>query len=255
MLYASYSKGVNVGINTFNTNFLGATATGLSVAASLGLSVKQQPEKLTNYEIGYKASFFDGRMSLQSAYYWGTWTDQLNNRGTFYTEPTTNAIAQISGFVNSGEAKFKGLEFELFAKPTANVSLNFAGAMNDTEVVTFSSPGVSQITGVIGGGFKGNQLPSSSKYSFNFGAKYEGDIAAWEDSSWFVRGDWSWKDKLFLDAANITWIKARSTVNLRAGIEKGPLSFEVFALNALNDKNYVSIATNSLLGPHTALRR
>jgi iron complex outermembrane recepter protein len=249
MLYASYSKGVNVGTNTFNTNFLGATQTGLNVAASLGLSVKQLPEKLTNYELGYKASFLDGRMSLQSAYYWGTWTDQLNNRGTFYTEPTTNAIAQVSGFVNSGEAKFNGLEVELLAKPTDHVTVNFAGAMNDTEVVSYSSPSVSMITGVIGDGFKGKQLPSSSKYSFNFGAKYEGNIAAWEDGSWFVRGDLSWKDKLFLDAANITWIKARSTVNLRAGIDKGPLSFEVFALNALNDKNYVSIATNSLLGP------
>jgi iron complex outermembrane receptor protein len=256
MAYASYSKGINVGVNTFNTAFLGGSSLAISTAQGLGISVVQQPEKLTNYEIGYKASFLGDRMRLQSAFYWGTWTDQLNNRGTFFqdlpiAQGGTGTIAQVSGFVNSGEAKIKGVEVELTARPTQHLDLNFAAAMNDTDIQRYVSPSVTQLSGVSGAGYVGHQLPAASKYSMNFGVKYGTPISAWEDGKWFVRGDLSWKDKLYLDAANITWIKARSVVNLRAGVSKGPLSFEAFALNAFNDKNYVSIAANNILSPGT----
>jgi iron complex outermembrane receptor protein len=79
--------------------------------------------------------------------------------------------------------------------------------------------------------------------------KYSSELSVWDDAKWFVRGDLSWKDKLFLDASNITWIKARTVVNLRAGVTKGPFSLDVFALNAFNDKNYVSIGANAVLDP------
>lgn len=256
MAYLSYSKGINIGTNTFNTAFLGGSSLGIATAQSLGISVVQQPEKLTNYEVGYKASLLDGRLSLQSAAYYGKWTDQLNNRGAFFqdlpiAQGGTGTIAQVSGFVNSGVAKIKGLELELAARPTQNLDLNFAAAMNDTEIESYVAPTVTQLSGVSGDGFRGRQLPASSKYSMNLGIKYGTPISAWEDGKWFVRGDMSWKDKLYLDASNITWIKARTVVNLRAGVSKGPLSFEAFALNALNDKNYVAISNNAILTPGT----
>ncbi len=64
-----------------------------------------------------------------------------------------------------------------------------------------------------------------------------------------MRSDTFYKDKQFVDAANLTGIKARTQTNLRAGITKGPLTFEAFVTNAFNDKNYLSVAENTLLAP------
>ena len=57
----------------------------------------------------------------------------------------------------------------------------------------------------------------------NLGAQWTAPLGAMEDTTWFVRGDLSWKDKQYLDVSNVVWIKARSLVNFRAGIGKGPL--------------------------------
>ncbi len=257
MGYASYSKGVNVGVNTFNTAFLSLPPFALAIAQNeLGLSVVQKPEKLTNYEIGFKGRLFDGKVQFQSALYYAIWEDQLNNRSR--TEPDrpveqggngATASLQITGFANTGETKLMGVELELTARPTDNLELGLAAAMNDSDIQSFTNPLVSQLSGVIGDGFRGNQLPLASKYSANLSAQYGMPISAWDDGSWFVRGDLSWKDKQFLNPANITWIKARTVVNFRAGITRGPLSVDAFVLNAFDDDNYVSGFQGGIIAP------
>jgi iron complex outermembrane receptor protein len=256
MGYASYSKGVNVGVNTFNTAFLSLPPFAIQEAINLGLSVVQKPEKLTNYEIGFKGRLADGRIQFQSALYYAIWKDQLNNRSR--TEPDrpiaqggfgTNTALQITGFANTGETKLKGIELEVTAKLIDNLELGIAGAMNDSEIQSFSNPLVSQLSGIIGDGFSGKQLPLASKYSANLSAQYGTPISAWDDGSWFVRGDLSWKDKQFLNPANITWIEARTVVNFRAGITRGPLSVDAFVLNAFDDDNYVSGFQGGIIAP------
>jgi iron complex outermembrane receptor protein len=254
MAYASYSKGINVGTNTFNTAFLNGSSLVVQTATELGLTVVQKPEELTNYEVGFKGRFLDGRVLAQAAVYVAEWTNQLNTRNRFITDlPAsqggTGTIQQVNGLANTGASDLQGIELDITAKATENLDINFAAAMNDSEYKSFTAPGVSQLTGLIGDDFKGKQLPQVSKYSVNLGAQYGRPISAWDDASWFARADWAWKDKLFLDASNITWIKARSVLNLRAGITRGPLSIDAFVLNALDNDDYVSISTNVLLTP------
>lgn len=257
MGYASYSKGVNVGANTFNTAFLSLPQFALDIGINeLGLTVVQKPEKLTNYEIGFKGKLADGKIQFQSAIYYAVWKDQLNNRSrTVPDRPIaqggngTTALLQITGFANTGETKLKGIELEVIAKPTEHLELGIAGAMNESEIQSFINPLVSQLSGVIGDGFRGKQLPLASKYSANLSAQYGMPISAWEDGSWFVRGDLSWKDKQFLNPANITWIKARSVVNFRAGVTRGPLSVDAYVLNAFDDDNYVAGFQGGIIAP------
>ena len=257
MGYASYSKGVNVGANTFNTAFLSLPAFALGIAQNeLGLSVVQKPERLTNYEIGFKGRLADGKVQFQTALYYAIWKDQLNNRSrTEADRPVaqggngTNTPLQITGFANTGETKLTGIEVEVTAKPTEHLELGIAAAMNESDIQSFSNPLVSQLSGIIGDGFRGKQLPLASKYSANLSAQYGTAISAWDDASWFVRGDLSWKDKQFLNPANITWIKARTVVNLRAGVTRGPLTFDAFVMNAFNDKNYVSGFQGGIIAP------
>jgi iron complex outermembrane receptor protein len=251
MGYASYSKGVNVGAGTFNTGFLSLNQDGINAAAQLGLKVVQEPEKLTNYEVGLKGRFLDGRLTLQSAAYLAKWTDQLNAAATTYLVGTTPT--QVSGFLNTGDVELQGLEVELLAKPTSRVDLNFAASLNDSSINSYKNNQISQITGVIGKGFEGNQLPSSSKLSANAGAQYTAPLGMVDDGQWFARADVSWKDKIYLDASNTVWLKPRTVVNLRAGISRGDLGLEIFMLNALDDDNPVSISVGGVILPSFAL--
>jgi iron complex outermembrane receptor protein len=253
MLYASYSKGVNVGLSSFNTAFLNGSPTIVAAGDSLGLRVVTEPEELDNYEIGLKGKFLDGKLRTQLSVYKAKWKNQLNRRSVFVIdEPPPLGLGNtqiVSGVVNSGDVDANGLELDVAYAPIRNLEISLGFALNDTKINSFSDPNVTLLTGVFGGGFKGNQLPLSSKISGTLGLQYGGDLDFEGGGSWFVRSDTFYKDKQFVDAANLTWIKARTQTNLRAGITKGSLTFEAFVTNAFNDKNYISIAQNTLLAP------
>ncbi len=251
MGYASYSKGVNVGAGTFNTNFLSLIQAGIDAAVGLGLKVVQDPEKIANYEVGLKGKFLDGRLTLQSAAYLAKWTDQLNSAAGLFLNGTT--ITQVSGFLNTGDVELKGLEIELLAKPTSRLDLNFAAALTDSSINSFKNNLTSQISGVLGDDFKGNQLPASSKLSMNAGAQYTAPLAAMDDANWFARADVSWKDKIYVDASNLTWLPSRTVVNFRAGISRGSLGLEAYVLNAFDDDTPTNAATQNVLTPSFSL--
>ena len=254
MAYASWSKGVNVSISAFNTSFLTGSATILQAAQGLGLGIATKPEKLNNIEVGFKGKFFDNRLRAAVSIYHAKWSDQLNNRSTFVqdlpiAQGGTGNIQIVSGVANSGEVTVQGVEVDLAYSPIREIVVNFAAAMNDSSIKSFTDPGTSRYSGVIDSGFRGNSLPLSAKYSMNLGAQYNGQLASLEDGGWFIRGDLSWKDKQYVDAANLSWIKARSLVNLRAGISKGDMTLEAFINNVFDDKNYVGVSTNAPLTP------
>jgi iron complex outermembrane receptor protein len=246
MGYASVSKGVNVALLSFNTNFLTQGSPEILAAAdSIGLGVFIDPEKITNYEIGVKGSLLDNRLRGALAIYRAKWTEQQNTRTTFVN---VNNVPQIvSGVANTGEVEATGIEVDLWAKVGDSVSVQFAASMNDSDIQSFEDPLITAITGVVGAGYEGNMLPLAPKYSANLGVQYDGLLPMWDEATWYARGDMSYKDKQYLDSSNINWIKARSQVNLRAGVVKGPITIDAFIQNAFDTDDYISAAQNSLL--------
>ncbi|MEP1660247.1 MAG: TonB-dependent receptor, partial [Anderseniella sp.] len=255
MIYASWAKAANVSISSFNTSFLSGSAGEVAAAASIGLQVVTEPEKLTNYEAGLKGSFLDGAVRASFAVYKADWTNQYNNRSTVFNDTSVNPPVPsiISGVANSGDVNLWGAELDMLINPVEGVTITAAGSINDSSVQTFSDPSISRVTGIIDGGFNGNQLPLTSKYSGTLGVEFYGDIENWEDAGWYIRTNLNYKSKQFVDAANLTWIKGRSVVNGRIGFTKGDLSLEVFANNLLNNKQYTSIAQNVILTPDFSL--
>ncbi|MFK7958306.1 MAG: TonB-dependent receptor [Lysobacterales bacterium] len=253
MVYASWSEGVNVGLASFNTNFLGGSPAELAAAETIGLGVVVQPEKLTNIEFGLKGTFLDGRLQGSLVYYTADWDDQINQRSAFFQDDPapigTGSVETIAGSVNSGEVKVSGVELDLLASLSDNIKLNFASAINDSDIRTFIDPQITLTTGLEGDDYRGNQLPLSSKYSANLGIQYDGDLTSMADAAWFARADISYKSKQFVDAANQTWIDSRTQVNLRAGITRGAWKVDAFVLNAFDNDDYISPAQNVLLDP------
>jgi len=246
MAYASVSKGVNVALLSFNTNFLTqASPDILTAAESIGLGVFIEPEKITNYEIGVKGSFLDNKLRGSLAIYRADWTEQQNTRTTFVNVAGVPQI--VSGVANTGEVEATGIELDLLAKPTDSITVQFAAAMNDSDIQSFEDPLITAITGVVGAGFQGNSLPLAPKYSANLGAQYDGVLPMWDEATWFARADVSYKGKQYLDSSNLNWINDRTQVNIRAGFVRGPVSVDAFVTNLFDNDDYVSAAQNSLL--------
>ncbi|MEO9599406.1 TonB-dependent receptor [Parasphingorhabdus sp.] len=255
MIYASWAKAANVALSSFNTSFLSGSAGEVAAAASIGLEVVTEPEKLTNYEAGLKGSFLDGAVLASFAVYKADWNGQYNNRSTVFNDTSVNPPVPsiISGLANSGDVNLWGTELDLLINPVEGVTITAAGAINDSSIQSFADPSISRLTGSIDDDFIGNQLQLASKYSGTLGVEFYGDIENWDDAGWFIRTNLNYKSKQFVDAANLTWIKSRSVVNGRIGFTKGDLSLELFANNLLNNTRYTSIAQNVILTPDFSL--
>ncbi|MBT0671648.1 TonB-dependent receptor [Novosphingobium profundi] len=246
MAYASWSKGVNPA--AFNTSILSNSATVQQAALDAGGQLAIKPEKLTNYEVGLKGRTFGGQMSYTVAAYYAQWRDQINAVTIVApdaTQPTGYSFVNTSA--NSGSVDLYGIEGELNWYATDFLTINAAGAINETDIQSFTSTTVSQLTGVFD--FSGNEMKNTSKYSANVGIQFGTDIKGWDEGSWFVRGDWNFKSGMWSNEANIAKSPDMHFFNARAGISHGNISLEAFVTNIFNNKTPISISDNYTLTP------
>jgi iron complex outermembrane receptor protein len=160
-LYVSYSKGFKGG---------GFDPRGLSTAApdldGNGIRSEDEifdyflfePEKVTSYEAGYKASLFDRRLRLALAGFIAKYKD-VQVPGS--VGAVINGIPTFVGVTtNAGKASFKGIEAEavaaLYRARTRLSQLNFTGTLGylDAQYDEF-------ITNVAGFDANGNATPGS----------------------------------------------------------------------------------------------
>jgi iron complex outermembrane receptor protein len=134
-VYASYSKGFKGG--GFDPRGLSTAAPDLDASGTRDADeifdyFLFEPEKVTSYEVGYKASLFDRRLRVALAGFYADYKDVqvpgsvgavINNIPTFVGVTT-----------NAGKATFKGVEAEVFANlardlGTPGSRLNFSGTL------------------------------------------------------------------------------------------------------------------------------
>lgn len=127
------------------------------------------PDTTTNYELGFKTTLADGRVTLNGAIYYVEWTDpQL-------TSATVNASIPIT--VNADGAESKG--FELSGNWVVTEALSLRGSYSHSEasltapapglVGTISPPGFGT---VLLDGRDGDRLPGSPEDQFSLFASY-----------------------------------------------------------------------------------
>jgi iron complex outermembrane recepter protein len=244
MLYASWAKGINPA--QFNTGVLSYTAAIQQAAADAGMTLTVEPEEMTNYEIGAKGRLFDGRFSYSVAAYYSEWRKQINSilltvpDGT-YTNGIEN-VAFVSGSANSGSVNLYGIEAQFAWRPIDLVTIDGGGAINATDIQSFTSPTITALSGVTD--YSGNEMPNTSKYSANLGIQIGGDVKGQDDTTWFVRSDWSFKSGFYTNQANTTKTSDAHKVNLRTGLAWGNKSLQAFVTNVFNNKAYTSATDN-----------
>jgi len=240
MGYASWSKGVNPG--AFNTEFLSLTQDVIQQAINEGVKIAVEPEKVTNYEVGLKGTALNRRLNFSLALYYAQWTNQINAI-SLLTVGSNGLPALLSGSANTGRIDMKGIELETNWRVSDLITINAAGAINDTKIKEYTNPPVSRLTGVFD--FSGNELPQTSKYSANLGVQFGGDLNGGE-ANWFARADYNYKSGMWSSAANVVKTQDSHKVNLRAGTGIGAFSYELFVTNVFNNKAYTSIGEQGL---------
>ncbi len=185
-------------------------------------------DRLTSYEAGYKMASSDGKFGFDAAAYFLDWED-------------IQLLAVVNGFgvnANGATAESKGLEFSASVMPADGVTLAFNGAYTDAYLTRDTDP--------IIGGLNGDPLSYVPEWSFGLDAGYEWDVMG--DSTAYVGGNLGYTGDRPAGFDNrdgdgkLRKTGSYTTVNLRAGLDMGRWSVELFARNITDEAGINTIA-------------
>jgi iron complex outermembrane receptor protein len=192
LIYATYAKGFKAG--------------GYNVG---GLAKPYLPEKLTDYEAGFKFDLLDRKLRINGA---GFYYDYKNLQEVV-AKTTSNEN------INAAAAKIYGAEFEVTFIPVARLELNASAAVLHSEFKQFNTfdptvfdPTTNQFLAV---DLSGNRLPFTPKYTLSYGAQYSFDTSVGEIT---IRGDGQTKGQVYFDQFNTAINSERTSTILNASV-------------------------------------
>lgn len=202
LAYATYSTGFRSG---------GFNGPGVSIPLFL-------PEELTNYEIGFKTSWFNRRLIVNGAAFFA----EDENFQYFFVDALS--ASQIIG--NIDEVEISGVELEVQARLAEGFNLYAALGTTDSEIQANSIDPTSV----------GNRAPKTTEWSFNAGFQYEWDLT----SNWraLARLDWEHQGDKYWQLDNADVQEPVDLVNLRFGVQNGDWSVFLSGRNVLDQDYY-----------------
>lgn len=192
-------------------------------------------DELTSYEIGIKAGRADGSFSVDAAAFYLDWEDiQL-----------LAVVNNVGLNANGGTAVSKGFEFTTVVRPTDRLNLSLNGAYTDASLTQDTDPVV--------GGLDGDPLPYVPEWSFSLNGDYEWPVMG--DALAYVGGDVSYTGERTANFdvrspdGSLRQTDSYTTVGLRAGIDAGRWSAEIYGKNLTDEQGINAIqAPGSLPG-------
>lgn len=157
------------------------------------------PEILTNYEVGVKSDLFGGRARFNAAAFLLDWQDlQLE---TFFFLVPGDATSNVQLTINVEEARATGLEAELAALLTDNLTLTGGIGVIDTEI---QSDDVARLSGNLFVNLKGQPLPRAPELTFSMAADYRFTLDQWDG---WARLEYIYKDSQFSTIEDVTYLQ------------------------------------------------
>lgn len=246
MVYGSVARGVNPG--QFNSAFVQYTPAIQASLAAAGLKMAVDPEKVTNYEIGLKGKLAGGSIRYQLAGFYSLWRNQMNTIYQAVYNSASSSYDFVGGVANTGSVDLFGLEGQVLWKVSDLISIDAAGAYNDSRINAYVNPTLTTLTGITD--FRGKSMPNASPYSANVGVTLGGGFAPIQDARWFWRTDWNFKSGMWSNAANVVRTRDLHIFNTRVGVTKGDVSLELFANNLFNNRTITGIYDNWTIDPN-----
>lgn len=238
--YISWSRGTRPG--TFNTNFTTFTpAVQAQLTANAGreIPVAVAEEKLTMYEAGLKGEFFDRRLRILSAVYYGQWRDRQINQNLEYRTGTTTSTATIT--FPDGSTNLWGVEIEGMFRATQHLTLEGTFNWAKTDIRRTSCSECVAVNGELNP--VGNLMERYPEFSGSAAISYEEPINA--DWNGLFRLDYIYTGKQYATAANVAYINSANRVNVRFGINNEKFTLEAFVRNLFDDMTPSNILRNA----------
>jgi iron complex outermembrane receptor protein len=248
--YASAAKGV---ISGYFNGVVDAIAGNAVVPANLQV---YQPATNKTYELGWKASWLERRLNTELALFFIDYTDiQI---------PATPPAPLITNLVqNVGDATAKGVELTVNFAVNDNITVGgtysytptkFKDGTVDAGVLRYCGGSSTTIPAAAVGfcpslAFRGAVLPdisgkplprSPNRLASLYGA-FETPVGA--DWTFYSRADASYTAETNALTIGLTTIAARTLINARLGLRRGPLDISLWSRN-LADKKYVTAVIN-----------
>ena len=198
-----------------------------------GIPLTFDPDRLTQYEVGFKASTSDHRLSADAALFYTDWDHvQIQTSG-----------GGFNYLVNGGTARSQGGELTLRYQPVGGLSFGANVAYTDAKL-TEDAPKVS--------GLKGDRLPYVPRWTGSLTADYVVPLGdrrklAFGGAVNYVgdrQSDYSGKFPKHLSSY--------ATVDLHAGLDVGSWSLSVFARNLTDNRAIIVAGAQGLSPSNTA---
>jgi iron complex outermembrane receptor protein len=182
LVYAKTSRGFKSGgTNVFSAAYTPLTAFG--------------PETNTDYEVGIKAEFWDGRARANLTYYH---TDYDGIQKTISFQVAQGLIA--TGTQNAASAKIDGVEFDASITPVDGLTLSGTFAYTNPRYLDYRVPNAA-----FPGGFRdqsAQEFQYNAKYTYSLGANYEFSVGDDLDVNALV--NWSHRSSASLFEQDLT---------------------------------------------------
>ncbi|MET0256784.1 MAG: TonB-dependent receptor [Luteibacter sp.] len=202
----------------------------VGVPPGLGAPVSFGPDKLTSYELGFKASMLDRRMSIDA--------------DVFYIDWSHIQLASTSGgfsfLGNGGKAKSQGVEASWKFTPARGLVLSANTSYTKAQLTADTPEGLF--------GFDGDRLPWVPKWNATVGFDYDFPLAgAWSGSAGATYNYVGSRKTDFLPVPGPR-LTAPSYhgVDVHAGAYFGPWTLQAYVKNLTNERGITSLTSETI---------
>lgn len=203
MIYATWSTGYRPG--------------GVNRRAEFG---SYTSDFLTNYEVGWKTTIFDGRMRFNGAFFYEEWEDFQFS----FIPLLSSGLTRIQ---NAGSATIKGAETDITWAVTDSLTLTGSATWLETEFnpVALFPPAE-------------DELPVTPNFKANLVGRYVFDFFGWEGyaQGGLVHVSDSGIDLRAAESALIGRLPSYTLVDLSTGFDTGAFTFDIYLNNAFDDR-------------------
>ena len=219
-LYGGWSRGFRSG--GFNQTGVGTVALANQI---YGVSDLFNAEVADTFEVGVKGEFLDRRLDAGLSLY-----RTKSTNGYFFVFLAANSTQNLGNL----DATYKGVEFQLSAKPTDRIDLYANFGYTDSHIDRLENINRADPAAVAASNADvGNQAPLVSRTTTNIGAQYREPLPSGLDAT--IRVDFQNIGRTWWDPQNDTSRDPVSLVNLRLGLQQaGKWSVAAWSKNLTN---------------------
>jgi len=238
--YVSFARGSRPG--EFNTGFFSLTPAQQAQATALGQVGLAVPEEYVDMgEVGLKGVFFEQRLRVLAAAYYGYWSDRHVPNSISLLAPNGTLIRNVAIQAPGGEVRLSGLEVEGTFRALPELTLEGTFNIANTNIRKTLCSDCFSTTG--NRSPVGTRMPGYPKYKGTFSAEYNRPI--FDDINGFVRADYLYTGRIYDTEANVSWIGPSSKVNLRMGVSRGGTRVEIYGTNVFDDRTPSAFSRNT----------